>query len=79
MVEPQDLHPDDPNNMTDEEYESASDSCQRCEGDGYLDIMDPDHYGAVIGARECPDCGGTGAVAYDPWNKHEEEYNNRFN
>lgn len=33
-------------------------TCKRC--DGWIDIMDPDHSGAVIGARECPDCGGTG-------------------
>ncbi|MCA9880307.1 MAG: hypothetical protein KC442_21075 [Thermomicrobiales bacterium] len=38
------------------------DTCKRCDGDGWIEVMDPDHYGAVIGVRECPDCGGTGRV-----------------
>lgn len=33
--------------------------CQRCDGDGYLDIVDPDT-GGVLGPRPCPDCGGSG-------------------
>lgn len=40
--------------------EPHDDECKRCDGDGWLEIMDPDHYGAVIGMRECPDCEGTG-------------------
>ena len=42
--------------------------CERCDGDGYLDVMDPDHYGAVIGMRECPDCDGSG-TRDDFWNE----------
>ena len=34
--------------------------CKKCDGDGWIEIMDPDHYGAVIGARTCPNCEGTG-------------------
>ncbi|TXH50924.1 MAG: hypothetical protein E6Q97_19415 [Desulfurellales bacterium] len=34
--------------------------CPRCDGYGWIEVMDPDHYGVVIGGRECPDCKGTG-------------------
>lgn len=36
------------------------DKCKRCDGDGWVEIMDPEFAGAVIGARECPSCGGSG-------------------
>jgi DnaJ-class molecular chaperone len=36
--------------------------CPKCDGDGWIDIMDPDHDGAVLGARACPRCGGEGVL-----------------
>lgn len=36
--------------------------CRRCEGDGYLDIVDPET-GGVIGPRPCDACGGSGVAA----------------
>lgn len=28
--------------------------CETCEDDGYIEVMDPEHYGAVIGIAPCP-------------------------
>ncbi len=39
--------------------------CKKCDGDGWVEIMDPDWDGAVIGARECPVCEGSGKVLAD--------------
>lgn len=49
------------------------DACPKCDGDGYLDIMDPDHYGAVIGARPCPRCDGSGRISELEDEEEDEE------
>lgn len=28
--------------------------CDECEDDGYIEVIDPEHYGAVIGIAPCP-------------------------
>lgn len=33
---------------------ASAHTCEQCDGDGYIDVMDPNHYGAVIGAAPCP-------------------------
>lgn len=38
--------------------------CTRCDGDGWLEIMDPDHYGAVVGVKECSHCNGSGTTNF---------------
>jgi DnaJ-class molecular chaperone len=38
--------------------------CVNCDGDGWVEIMDPHFYGAVIGGQLCPVCEGSGWV-YD--------------
>jgi DnaJ-class molecular chaperone len=48
-------------------------TCPKCDGDGYLDVMDPDHYGAVIGAQQCPLCEGEGRVWEDGDGVDEED------
>jgi len=34
--------------------------CVNCDGDGWVEIMDLHHYGAVIGGQPCPACDGEG-------------------
>lgn len=33
---------------------SEAHTCEECEDDGYIDVMDQNHYGAVIGPAPCP-------------------------
>lgn len=37
-------------------------SCKKCDGDGWIEVMDPHHYGAVVGVMTCPECDGDGEI-----------------
>jgi hypothetical protein len=45
--------------------ELALKECSHCGGDGWVKIMDPHHYGVVIGGAPCSVCSGRGLVS-DP-------------
>ncbi len=46
--------------------------CKNCDGDGWVEILDPYFSGAVLGVMDCQECGGTGDAEQEPkyrWNR----------
>lgn len=55
--------------------------CKNCDGDGWVEILDPYFPGAVLGVMDCQECGGTGDAEqepkYMPWDDDPEEHHIR--
>jgi Zn ribbon nucleic-acid-binding protein len=72
-----------------ERWRAIPPACPVCGGEASLDLVTGDG-DATTDTFECVNCGAESAELgllfteqpdedYDPWNKHEEEYANRFN